>query len=241
MRDCGPGVAWGYATLKEIHNVTVLSGPPANNGGGTVRFYMEHGSQFAIHDCGFIEIINPRVWKAADAAIGWGYNATDGTFVDNMKVREFHPHEDDYYHGANQAPGSDGIPDLAHDGTGPWIFDSVTGIWEYIDLVANRDHHMSQSDVEDYLAASFHAVGSVNYPGSVHQSDYIAEGMGVDYIIEENPDMVLIERASATTPYTAPPGIEWDEWNEDADVFIDDIVDGVDYGICNLNLLKTAG
>jgi hypothetical protein len=64
--------------------------------------------------------------------------------------------------------------------------------------------------------------------------------MGVDNVIDVVPDLQLIERASATTPMD-PAGIGWDEWNVDADINSDNIVDALDYGTANLNLLKTAG
>jgi len=246
MRDCGPGVAWNYPSLKNIENVTVLT--PGE--GGTVRFYMKTASAWALHDAAFTEILNPEIWQAADQALGWGYDEVTHTFVDVMKVRDYHPHVHDYYPGGT----GDGIKDLAQDGTGPWVFLSAgpsPPLSQYIDLVAFRpgipetpwqtnQHHMTQSEVEQYLNTAFHKVGNVNYPGSAHETDYNNAGMGVDRSIDVVPDILLIERASGTTP-ADPAGIDWDEWNVDADITGDNKVTGADYGLANFNLLATAG
>jgi ABC-type transport system substrate-binding protein len=236
MRDCGPGVAWGYSTLKEVRNVTVTEHGDGD-GGGKVKFFMEHGSAFALHDCCFVEIINPKVWQAADAAMPeWNYHPENNSFTGTegaAGVRQYHPHEDDYYYG-------NGTVDLVADGTGPWKFVSVTGIWEYIDLVAFRDHHMSQEDVAEYLNGAFHSIGNVNYPGSTNEADYIAQAIGIDTIIDVVPDMQLHERSFGSLD-SDTWGIAWDEYNEDADVFYDLKVDGIDYSLINLNLLATAG
>jgi ABC-type transport system substrate-binding protein len=256
MRDCGPGVAWGYPTLKNIYNATVLVGGE----GGKVRLYMKTGSYWALHDAGFIEVLNPDIWKAAGQALHWGYNEVTHTFdgpgKDNVygteddganSVRLYLPYKDDYYPGGT----GDGIKDLSQDGTGPWVFLSVTGVWEYIDLAAFRpgipetpwqvnQYHMSQSEVEDYLNTAFHKVGNVNYPGSAHETDYNNAGMGIDRSIDVVPDILLIERAAGTNSL-GTAGIDWNKWNVDADLNGDNKVTGADYGIANFNLLATAG
>jgi len=270
MRDCGSGVAWAHPVMnggtyldtsnpRNIYSVTVLT--PGE--GGNIRVYFNSGSYWALHWAGFIEILNPQIWQAADQALHWGYNPATHQFTgpgkDNvygteddgaMSVREYHPHIHDYYPGGI----GDGIKDLSQDGTGPWVFLSPgpdPPLSQYIDLVAFRpgipetpwqtsQHHMSQSEVEQYLNEAFHRLGNVNYPGSVYETEYINMGMGIDRSIDVVPDILLIEWAAGTTSLNTA-GVSPDRWNVDADINGDNKVTGADYGIANFNLLKTAG
>jgi ABC-type transport system substrate-binding protein len=267
MRDCGFGVAWTHpvenggthletSNLEDLHNVTVLT--PGE--GGTVRVYFSSSSLWALRWAGSMPILNPKVWQAADAHYGWGYHASNHSFTgDRFLVRNFHPHStdpaDDFYDVNTQSAGSDGLPDLCGDGTGPWVFLSpgpAPELSQFIDLVAFRpgnpstpwitcQHHLSQAGVAAYLIQKFHEIGNVNYPGSVNQAAYLGLGIGTDEVIDVVPDLQLIEHAAGCTSGTCPAGIGWNDWNEDADINSDGFVDAMDYTTAAFNLGKTAG
>jgi ABC-type transport system substrate-binding protein len=256
QKACGPGVIWGYSTVKDIINVTVTN--PAQ--GGTVRFYMDSAAAFTLHDVGYLYVLNRKVWDAADSHYGWSYNNDTRSFAgDRFLVRNFHPHSadpaDDFYNVNTQSAGSDGLPDLAGDGAGPWVFLSPgpdPELSQFIDLVAFRPgiaetpwvtqkYHETHADVDAFINDAFHGIGNVNYPGSVREADYNGAGIGTDVVIDVIPDLQLIERASGCTSGTCTAGIGWNQWNVDADITANGLVDVADYSLAAANLLKTAG
>jgi hypothetical protein len=160
-----------------------------------------------------------------------------------MAVRNYHPYDDDIYDPASATPNADGIVDLVQDGTGPWKFVGYTGpidAVETIDLEAFRNHHMTQSEVTGFLELAFHGIGNVNYDGSVHEPTYIADLIGIDRVINQK-DILLLRKAYLTTPID-PVGIDWFEWNEDADFLVgDNEVDEQEILIASFFMGKSAG
>lgn len=248
IRDCGPGVAWNYANLAELDHVEVLT-PGA---GGEVRCYFTTGTYWASHNAGMTPFPSRKIWMAANEAYGWGYDPTkepgygpDNRFPSREQaalVREYNPWEDDIYDASIQGynPDGDGILDLAQDGTGPWIYVGADPLLqEYIDLTANREHHLTQDGVRSFLSEAFHNIGNVNYFGATHEAEYTTAGIGIDNVIDE-ADVILIEKALFTASGD-PSGIGWDEWNEDGDINGDGSCDDLDYAIGGFNYGKTAG
>ena len=228
IRDCGTGVAWNYMMMADVENVTVTT--PGE--GGSVRVYFTTGSAWALHLAGFLEFPNKRMWMNASAHFGWGYDPTKPPGVgpgkrwpsdaQRMMVRDYHPYRDDVYDPTSATPKADGTFDLAQDGTGPWVFVGVTGVWESIDLVAFRSHHLFQDDVEAYLAAAFNDRGNVNYLGSTYT--YPSTDRRVDEF-----DMTKVEMAMFTDAAIDPPGSGWGQYNVDADFDDDNKVNIADY------------
>jgi hypothetical protein len=173
---------------------------------------------------GFCEFPSRKVWMAASEAIGFGYDPDTHTFDDVTKVREYHPWEMDVYDATTGGVGSDGIVDLAQDGTGPWIFVGADELLqEYCDLRANREYHMSQDEVSAYLSDSFWRVGDTNRDSAVNIGD-----------------MQVIAR-SLGTDNTWPIGTDWDQFNPDADLNEDGKVDATDIGMTGRSYGRTAG
>jgi hypothetical protein len=222
IRDCGPGVAWNYMMVRDVDHVDTKA-EDATLGDLDVKVYYTTGSYWATHLAGFLEFPSRKIWTAADETIGWGYDPDTHTFVDRMKVREYRPREQDLYNAATQGAGSDGIVDLAQDGTGPWKFVGVTGIWEFIDLEAFRQHHLSQAEVESYLSDAFWSVGDTNR----------------DRIVDIS-DMQVIARSLGTDD-TWTHGTDWDQYNVDADLNSDGKVDATDLGMAGRSYGKSAG
>ncbi len=183
-------------------------------------------SFWAAHKAGYLPIFNRRIWLAANEALGWGYvwPHAPGRFWDwdRLAVREYHPWEDDIYDATTQGVGSDGIVDLKQDGSGPWKW--VGGdLMEFVDLEANRDFWMSQTEVEDRLADYFRRAGDVNK----------------DRVIDIR-DVTTIARALGTDD-TWPHGTGWSQFNPDADLNEDGRVDAIDLGLAGKAYGKGAG
>ena len=171
---------------------------------------------------------------AASQAIGFNYDPTKPPGVgagkrwpsdaNRMKVREYHPWEQDVYDAATGGVGSDGIIDLKQDGTGPWIYVGADPLLhEYIDLEANRNFHLSQTEVSSFLADAFHAVGDVNKDGIINISD-----------------MTAVARSYGTNS-TWPQGTDWNQYNPDADLNDDGKVDITDLGMAGRSYGKVGG
>jgi ABC-type transport system substrate-binding protein len=222
IRDCGPGVAWNYMMAADIDHVDTKA-EDGTLGDLDVKVYFTTGSFWATHLAGFLEFPSRKIWMAADETVGFGYNPANHTFEDRLKVREYRPWEHDYYNATSQGPGPDGILDLAQDGTGPWKFVGITGIWEFIDLEANRDYHLSQAEVENYLSDAFWSVGDTNRDRIVSISDMqvLAKSLGTDD--------------------TFTHGTDWDQYNVDADLNSDGQVDATDLGMAGRSYGKSAG
>lgn len=99
----------------------------------------------------------------------------------------------------------------------------MTGVWEFIDLEANREHHLSQTEVEEYLSDAFWSVGDTNRDRAVDISD-----------------MQVVARALDTDD-TWPHGTDWNEFNPDADLNGDNKVDVKDLAIAGRSYGKSAG
>jgi len=223
IRDCGPGVAWNYMMAKDIDHVNIKADEPAL-GDMDVKVYFKTGTYWAVHLAGFLEFPSRKIWMAASQAIGFGYNPVTHTFADRLKVREYHPWEQDVYNNATGGVGSDGIIDLKQDGTGPWIYVGADPLLhEYIDLEANRNFHLSQTEVSSFLADAFHAVGDVNKDGIINISD-----------------MTAVARSYGTNS-TWTHGIDWDQYNPDADLNEDGKVDITDLGMAGRSYGKVGG
>jgi len=222
IRDCGPGVAWNYAQVSDVDHVDTKAEDPTL-GDLDVKVYFTTGSYWAAHLAGFLEFPSRKIWMAADETIGWGYNPDTHEFEDRLKVREYRPWEQDIYNAATGGAGSDGIVDLAQDGTGPWKFVGVTGIWETIDLEADRQHHLSQTEVESYLSDAFWSVGDTNRDRVVNIAD-----------------MQVIARSLGTDD-TWPHGTDWNQYNPDADLNRDGDVDATDLGMAGRSYGKSGG
>jgi hypothetical protein len=248
IKDCGPGVAWNYAMVTELENVTVTSSGP----GGSVRCYFNTESYWAVHLAGYLEFPSRKIWMNASEYYGWGYNRTKPPGIgagyrwpsdgQRMAVRNYHPYDDDIYDPASATPQSDGTLDIAQDGTGPWVFVGYTGpidAVETIDLEAFRSHHMSPVAVTALLESAFNGVGNVNYDGSANAAAYTTAGIGIDRVIDE-PDIILLTKAYLTTSGDTP-GIDWSEWNVDADFNGDDTVDDLDIAVASFFYGKSAG
>ncbi len=224
-RDCGPGVAWNYPGPSEIDHVDTQTEDPSL-GPMDVRIYFNSMSYWGVHWAGYTPIVSRRIWLAANEALGWGYvwPHAPGRFWDwdRLAVREYHPWEDDVYDTTTGLAGSDGIDDLEQDGSGPWIWvggDLLTAV----DLQANRDFYLTQSDVENFLADAFHAAGDVNK----------------DRVIDIR-DITAIARALGTDN-TWPQGTGWDQFNPDADLNEDNNVDALDLAFAGMAYGKNAG
>jgi len=223
IRDCGTGVAWNYMMVKDVDHVDTKA-EDATLGDLDVKVYYTTGSYWAAHLAGFLEFPSKKIWEAADATVGFGYNATAHTFVDRMKVREYHPWEHDYYDAVGGGAGQDGVVDLVHDGTGPWIFVGADALLkEYVDLEANRDHYLSQDDVNSYISDAFWSVGDTNRDGVVNISD-----------------MQTIARSSGTND-TWTHGTGWDQYNPYADLNEDGKVNIFDLIMAGRSYGRSAG
>jgi len=248
IRDCGSGVSWNYPQVDQLENVTVTS----SGSGGSVRVYLNTESYWAVHQVGYLEFPSRKVWMNASAAFGWDYDPTKPPGVGpglrwpndtaRMSVRNYHPYDDDVYDPTSATPNADGTVDIAQDGTGPWKFVGYTGpidAVETIDLEAFREHHMTQDQVTALLEQAFNGVGNVNYDGSAHETDYGTAGIGIDRVIDE-PDIILLTKAYLTTN-SDPAGIDWSEWNVDADFNGDNTVDDLDIAVASFFYGKSAG
>ena len=225
-RDCGPGVAWNYAGVRDLHHVDTKAEDPTL-GDRDVKVYFTVKSYWALHWAGFLPILNKKVWMAASEAIGFGYTpptvpGEPGTFVDRMKVREYHPWEQDVYNAETGGVGSDGIVDLRQDGCGEFIFVDAN-LMEWVDLEANRNWYMTQEEVANFLTEAFRMIGDVN----------------LDRVIDIQ-DISTIARALGTDN-TWPQGTGWGEFNPNTDLNGDGRVDAKDLGIAGKNYGKVAG
>lgn len=191
-----------------------------------VRVYFNTMTYWATHKAGYMPMMNRKVWLAANEALDWGYvwpHAPGRNWDwDRMAVRQYHPWEDDVYNATSGGAGSDGIEDLKQDGSGPWKW--LGGILlEYVDLEANRNFFLSQSEIEDTLADAFHAAGDVNSDGTIDIADItaIARALGTDN--------------------TWPTGTGWGQYNPDADLNGDNAVDALDLGMAGKAYGKVSG
>ena len=225
-RDCGAGVAWNYAGgPSEIYKVDTQA-EDSSLGPLDVRVYFTSMSFWALHWAGYIPIMSRRVWLAANDYYDWGYvwPHAPGTFWNwnRLGVYNYHPWEEDLYNAASGGVGSDGIDDMAQDGCGPWKW--VGGVLtEYVDLEANRDYFLSQTDVETFLAEAFHDAGDVNK----------------DRVIDIR-DITAIARAFLTDD-TWPIGTGWSQFNPAADLNGDNKVDAIDLAYAGRAYGKKAG
>jgi len=225
-RDCGPGVAWNYAGgASEIDHVDTQAEDPTL-GPMDVRVYFTSMSFWALHWGGYLPIMSRKVWLAANEYYDWGYvwPHAPGTFWDwdRLAVKQYNIWEDDVYNAATGGVGSDGIDDLAQDGSGPWKW--LGGdLLEYIDLEANRDFFWSQADVQAFLDEAFHGAGDVNK----------------DSVIDIR-DITAIARALGTDE-TWPQGTGWSQFNPDADLNEDNKVDALDLALAGKAYGKKAG
>jgi len=156
---------------------------------------------------------------AASAGKGFGYTEGDpGSFVNRMKVREYHPWEDSYYSAGAHV-------DLVDDGSGPWKYvgsDSLLMEWTEFSAVSNWFY--SQSDLRTMLTNAFRSVGDVNG----------------DTVIN-TPDMALIACALLSTPASGGVPGEWWAWNPDADLNKNNLVSGDDIAIAGKGFGMNAG
>jgi ABC-type transport system substrate-binding protein len=224
-RDCGYW-AWMGDRVADVDHVE------AN--GDQVIVYFNKTSVWALHWVGFIPIINKKMWMAANDYYGWGYG-TDSWKPEDVGL--YHPWNADIYNKNTGTVGSDGIIDLKQDGTGPWKY--VGKNVDYVSLEANRDFYRTQTEISEYIETAFHRIGNVNYPGSVHQPLYVASGIGTDRSIGE-PDITLLGKAYLTTP-DDPHGIDWGQWNVDADINDDGTVDDLDIAVASFCYGRSAG
>jgi len=216
IRDCGPGVAWNYMMAADIDHVDTWD--------KGVVVYFKTGTYWAVHLAGFLEFPSRKIWMAASEAIGFGYDPATHTFKDRMKVREYHPWEQDVYNAATGGVGADGIIDLTQDGTGEWIYVGADPLlMEWYDLKANRDYYLGQDEVSSYLAGAFRDVGDANR----------------DRVVDIG-DMNVIARALGTEE-TWPHGTGWGQYNPDADLNNDGKVDALDMGMAGRSYGKSAG
>jgi ABC-type transport system substrate-binding protein len=193
-RDCGPGVAWNYASAMDIDHVDTKA-EDATLGDWQVKVYFTYTSYWMLHWAGGLPIINKDLWMAANDAYGWGYG-TPGW--DPTLVRD--------YHLWNSDANDNGIVDLAEDGTGAWVWDSTErpeaiSASTWILLTANRDFYRSQTEISDFLEMAFHTIGDINL------------GSNIDIL-----DLSLIARGLGTDD-TYPWGTGFDEYNPDCDIF----------------------
>jgi hypothetical protein len=99
---------------------------------------------------------------------------------------------------------------------------------------------MTQAQVTGFLESAFNGIGNVNYDGGVHEPDYIATLIGIDRVINQK-DILLLRKAYLTTPLD-PVGIDWFDWNVDADFFGGDSeVDEQEILIASFFMGKSAG
>jgi len=224
-RDCG----WWACVGGNVADVDHV-----DTNGNQVIVYFNKSSVWAVHWVGFIPIINKKMWMAANEVYGWGYG-TDSWNPEDVPL--YDPWEEDIYNQYTGTFGSDGITDLKQDGTGPWKY--VGKNVDYVDLEANRAFYRTQTEISEYIEESFHKLGNVNYDGSVHELDYMIGGIGTDRVINEI-DLILLGKAYLTTP-ADPHGIDWYEWNEDADLNEDGTVDDLDIVIASFFYGRSAG
>jgi hypothetical protein len=98
---------------------------------------------------------------------------------------------------------------------------------------------MTQSEVTAFLESAFNGVGNVNYDGSTHETDYDTAGIGIDRVIDE-PDIILLTKAYLTSSGDTS-GIDWNQWNVDADFNGDNTVDDLDIAVASFFYGKSAG
>jgi len=197
-KACGPGVAWVYSDVKNIHHVTTKVEEPAL-GTDQVKIYMDVSSYWALHWAGMQVILNMDIWMAASTKYGWGYTygMNDySLFTNRIKVREYAPWDDD--------ADSSGVTDYKEDATGPWVFESATPLpistSTAIAFKANTNFYLSQDYVSNYLSWALHCAGDVDNNGKVDSDDgyIIAKSMGT------------------TTAW--PHGTGWYQYNAEADI-----------------------
>jgi hypothetical protein len=184
----------------------------------------------------YIDLDGTLAWSAAEggATIPSGahvfasdpasFNKTAWDGGNRMLVRDYLPFTMD----AN----SNGITDLEEDGNGPWIWrDAQTGPtvgaqgWEYVgfDAFNAPSYYRTQAEVATFLSEAFHRAGDVDYNSIVNILDLskIARALGTDS--------------------TWPPGIDWDQWNSNADLNQDNVCDLSDLLIAGKNYGKVSG
>jgi len=223
IKDCGPGVAWNIFQVRDIDHIDTQA-EDSTLGALDVKIYYETGSFWAAVMAGFCEFPSRKIWMAASEAIGFGYDPETHSFEDVTLVRQYHPWEMDVYDAATGGVGEDGILDLAQDGTGPWIFvEADPLLQEYCDLEANREHHLSQDEVDTYLADSFWRIGDANR----------------DAVVNIN-DMQVIARSLGTDD-TWPIGEDWNQFNPDGDLNEDGKVDATDLGMAGRSYGRSGG
>jgi ABC-type transport system substrate-binding protein len=227
LQACGPGVAWGYSGVIDVDHVDTYDYTGAGGRWGIV-VYFTSGTYWAENFAGFQYVLNKKVWVAAGVHEGWGYDPVANTFTpieNRFMVREYHPWEHDYYDAATGLSGSDGIDDIKQDGSGPWIYLGADPLlMEYYDLEANRDWHLTQTFVSDFIAAAFHDIGDVDRSSEISVND-----------------QDLVGRAFWTTSATGGIPGQWGAWNPDADLNLDDVVNIYDAYIAGRGYGKLAG
>jgi len=204
-RDCGQDVAIAYCDLKDIVEVRIPDPVPLWLWGTgivqdpslpakTVEVRFNTESYWSLHWAGKHPVFSEVVWKAANDRLNWGYN-TPGW--NPRKVQEYEPWNFD--------GDQDGVIDLSEDGTGAWIFTSLSNFpisrAKSVSFTANAGFYLSQLYIDNYLTWAFHLMGDIN-------DDGVVDGLDRGFIVN----------AYGTDMWTYPWGTGPDQYNPNADI-----------------------
>jgi hypothetical protein len=235
-RDCGPGVAWSYPSVADVAQVDTQAQDPSLNA-DEVKVYINVKTYWAHYWIMYFYVLNKKLWSAANTAFGWGYdmvNDQPGVGWDPLGVKAYKPETDD--------GNANGIPDLAEDGAGPWVFKSWTkGDTMLLEAFKGGTYYKTQEEITSYLAASFHRSGNVNYEGAKFQASYPL----IDWEVSVVDGMYVARgfntQKSPPWPVNYPDGIDWNQFNLDADFDVNLWIFGYDLWVYGTYYKRDAG
>jgi ABC-type transport system substrate-binding protein len=238
VKAAGAGNAWNYPTQMDVNKVEIQ--------GNTIRVYYNVASAFAVHWAGFLPVINKDLWDdAIGAGTAAGYSGfipddtngvyLPGTYANPAAIRNYHPWE-------SNAAGDPAKNDLSEDGGWIYSFASyVVGNNVVLSAFTNMYTTISWGGAPitfaNFIPSAFHGIGNVNYP-----SGYGA-GQGwytTDQKIDLSGDLTRIA-TSAPSTRNGPWGPGPTQYNPDADINGDGVVNVIDLATAGTNYNKKQG
>jgi len=154
QKACGPGIAWGYPSLKEFNSTTIS--------GDNITVYYNKKSYWAVQWAGGVPILNRDTWGKLWVTTNPGWQ---------MDVKRYDP--------ATADLNNNTVIDLFEDGTGAWKYlDYKKGEW--VKLEANTVYYYSNTTIATRLGQMFHSgAGDVDSSTVVNTQDlgYMARSM----------------------------------------------------------------
>lgn len=246
VRDAGAGNAWNYATVFEIDHVQIQ--------GQIIRIFWTVKSALALHWAGFMPIIDEDLWNQASAigpgtASGYtgyiphntngnfgGGGGPVGTYVNAAHIRDFHPWE--------TTDPATGKYYLSEDGSWGWSFVNYV-VGQTVSLSAYSGMYttvyrstgsFTPMTFSQFIASAFHDVGDVNWPGTTNPAWYSK----LDSLIDTY-DLGLIANALSISSASTPWGSKFNQYNPDADLDSNGIVNIFDMSIASVHFGLTPG